>query len=596
MPTVRRGRTYRNYGDNDARGLGGVCSVFLIIALLVVPPAVLYDSERMRRVRYVALSDALHNGGREIYELNDPVGISRAASGTGRAPHAAAMVPPPPPPGALVHGTSSNVRASPADVDMGVMMPHTLLLRRSSEYCQWQEIRSQKCETCSRTVKAKDGSSREESYQCDCVSRYDYVKGWRSHRINSLLFDQPGAHHNPMRDPMPTRTFADDRATLTFRRGGGDDGDDDDNDDGDDDDNDDGAMSSRAILDPKMLSSGVRGWPYRNVEFNIDGMPPSPSYVARFLSFLGLSNLWRDNTRYETLSLLRNTPNSIAATDHNFVYVGRGGYFFSPYRGASTYGKLFNYFVQYLEGSLFDWQVGDIMPSCTAGDLRFRYEVQDPDVISVLGQLDADYDRVRVDGTTIGIVPREMSTSGRNDAWVGGDGASAIGLVHAGAKSARDMLVDEDDDSRYRANAVRLVLLLAWSMPASRLGGVAVGRELGMSSSSTQIAGAIGLYATLLGVMWLYIWGNAHGPIVSAFTLFVGLLACHRAYRTSYVVGGVGRRWHAVWCRIARWANAPPAWRVEDTYVGGFDPSMSGGNGTTGDAGGDDKAGRSKKL
>ena len=122
MPTVRRGRTYRNYGDNDARGLGGVCSVFLIIALLVVPPAVLYDSERMRRVRYVALSDALHNGGREIYELNDPVGISRAASGTGRAPHAAAMVPPPPPPGALVHGTSSNVRASPADVDMGVII------------------------------------------------------------------------------------------------------------------------------------------------------------------------------------------------------------------------------------------------------------------------------------------------------------------------------------------------------------------------------------------------------------------------------------------------------------------------------------------
>jgi hypothetical protein len=76
-----------------------------------------------------------------------------------------------------------------------------------------------------------------------------------------------------MRDPMPTTAFADDRATLTFhrdvgddRRGGGDD--------------DDGTMSSRAILDPKMLSSGVRGSPYRNVEFNIDGMLPYPMYVA----------------------------------------------------------------------------------------------------------------------------------------------------------------------------------------------------------------------------------------------------------------------------------------------------------------------------
>ena len=76
-----------------------------------------------------------------------------------------------------------------------------------------------------------------------------------------------------MRDPMPTTAFADDRATLTFhrdvgddRRGGGDD--------------DDGTMSSRAILDPKMLSSGVRGLPYRSVEFNFDGMSPYPMYVA----------------------------------------------------------------------------------------------------------------------------------------------------------------------------------------------------------------------------------------------------------------------------------------------------------------------------
>ena len=79
---------------------------------------------------------------------------------------------------------------------------------------------------------------------------------------------------------MPTTAFADDRAaTLTFRR-----------DVGDDrraveatttkDDDDDGTMSSRAILDPKMLSSGVRGSPYRNVGLNIDGMSPYPMYVA----------------------------------------------------------------------------------------------------------------------------------------------------------------------------------------------------------------------------------------------------------------------------------------------------------------------------
>jgi len=81
-----------------------------------------------------------------------------------------------------------------------------------------------------------------------------------------------------MRDPMPTTAFADDRATLTFRWDGGDDrrggGDD------DEDDDDDGTMLSRVILDPKMLSSGVRGLPYRSVEFNFDGMSPYPMYVA----------------------------------------------------------------------------------------------------------------------------------------------------------------------------------------------------------------------------------------------------------------------------------------------------------------------------
>jgi hypothetical protein len=47
--------------------------------------------------------------------------------------------------------------------------------------------------------------------------------------------------------------------------------------------------------------------------------------------------------------------------NYDFVCVGWGGNFFSPYQGKSTYGKLFNYFFQYLEGSLFDWQVGDLM-------------------------------------------------------------------------------------------------------------------------------------------------------------------------------------------------------------------------------------------
>jgi hypothetical protein len=42
---------------------------------------------------------------------------------------------------------------------------------------------------------------------CNCVRTYHYVKGWHGHRINSLLFDQPAAHHNPQRDPYPAADF-----------------------------------------------------------------------------------------------------------------------------------------------------------------------------------------------------------------------------------------------------------------------------------------------------------------------------------------------------------------------------------------------------
>ncbi len=42
---------------------------------------------------------------------------------------------------------------------------------------------------------------------CNCVRTYHYAKGWHGHRINSLLFDQPAAHHNPQRDPYPATDF-----------------------------------------------------------------------------------------------------------------------------------------------------------------------------------------------------------------------------------------------------------------------------------------------------------------------------------------------------------------------------------------------------
>ena len=55
--------------------------------------------------------------------------------------------------------------------------------------------------------------------------------------------------------------------------------------------------------------------------------------------------------------------------NYDFVCVGWGGDFFSPYQGKSTYGKLFNYFFQYLERDRYS--IGRSGTSCTAEKEQF---------------------------------------------------------------------------------------------------------------------------------------------------------------------------------------------------------------------------------
>jgi len=523
MPTARRGRTYYKQGANDNRGLSGICSILFIVMLLTIPPLILIGSERSRYTRYITLSDALDS---DIVELNSG-GVTTKSLKSLR-PHT------------LVHGTSSHIDTISTDSDMNVSIPGALTLKRNTEYCQWQEIQSQRCETCTRTVKAKDGSTKEENYQCNCIKEYNYVKSWRNHRINSMLFDQPGAHHNPQRDPYPSSVMPAKDAKLTFQEG-----------EGDTEIHHHKKKKGGSIdakLDANMLSSGIRQQPYRRVEFTPNGQTPPPSMFSRFFSYFGSTR----PTRYEPLQLLKDTPNSPAAIHDNFVYVGQGGYFFSAYE-SQTASKLFNYFAQYLEGSLFDWQLGDLMPSCTAGDVRFYYEVQDPTTVSVLGQLSS-----QTAANELKITPRTLN-------GIGDTTSSTIGLVHAGRHSPQDMLLAEDSDSKNKANFVR-VLLFLWSIPASRMCGLAFGRELGESSFTIQTEGVIGLFLTLLSTMWLIVWGETFGAKETAILFFCGGTFGYLALKSAVRSGG-GLAVRRVYCRILKWANAPPEWRVEDSYV-----------------------------
>eukprot|EP00804_Cyclotella_cryptica_P017655 CCRYP_017141-RB/>CCRYP_017141-RB protein AED:0.21 eAED:0.21 QI:0/-1/0/1/-1/0/1/0/309 len=297
-----------------------------------------------------------------------------------------------------------------------------------------------------------------------------------------------------------------------------------------------------------MLATGVRSQPFRDVDFVPDGRAPPPSFFERMVArFFG-----ERNTRYEPLQLLRDTPRAVAATRDNFVYVGQGGYFFSPYENPSMTQRLFNYFVQYMEGSLFDWQLGDLMPSCTAGDIRFSYQVQDPSTVSFLGEVRTHPSRSSV----LEMTPRSTMIHDRRE---------SIGFVHAGSHSAQNMIIAEDNASRNRALIFRAVLLL-WSIPAARLLGVALGREVGDSSISTQVMATAGMFGSVLGGMWLVIWGTDVGSRDSILLFVMGGYFGFMAWRLS-VRRGRGRWWNAVWCTIGRWASVPPEWRVEDSYV-----------------------------
>jgi hypothetical protein len=103
------------------------------------------------------------------------------------------------------------LQSSSSDPEFGIKLPDTLHLRRNVEYCQWNEHYTQSCEKCSDGT---DGNGNAKYKDCNCVRQYHYVKAWHPRRINSLLFDQPAAHHNPQRDPYPAKDFYSEDAKI----------------------------------------------------------------------------------------------------------------------------------------------------------------------------------------------------------------------------------------------------------------------------------------------------------------------------------------------------------------------------------------------
>lgn len=468
-PTFRRGaRVYQPGPDHR----GGFCQTLLLFLLLTLSPLVLIITEKNRYEIFSSLAETI---ALEIIDL--PQDAKRVKDGN------------------IIHGTPTEIKSTVGDKAMNVVISNALVLSRKTEYCQWDEIRRKSCNSCYRTVH-RNGSESKEKYDCDCVIHYDYVKMWRHHIINSFTFNQPAAHHNPMRNPLPSATFKSNDVTLKFAQ-----------------DNDDHELTTK--LSPEMLQSKVRRAKSRYVNWT---RQPTPSFWHRWFP---------DQTRYENISDLHYS-HTVQTSD--FVYVG-DGYFFSPYR-SSHIESYFKYFMQYVEGTIFDWQLGDLMPSCEAGDIRLKYMVQDPAQISVLGQIAFFSAKEKI--------IRPIKTKSGMD----------VGFVHGGVHSAEEMIATEEASSYWFAVLVRMIMLV-WSVPFSRFLGAICGRKISSAKLPSHIASAGVVWFALVGGSWILYWGTSVDSIFMLATS-IALWFVQAKFPTTRL-GDSG--FMAGWCMLAKWGN-----------------------------------------
>lgn len=227
--------------------------------------------------------------------------------------------------GSVIHIAAPSNTIQPAkplgDIDFNLNIYGPFSMKREVEYCQWMEHQS------TRTHKHSDGSETEET-------TYYYTKGWRPSTIPSIFFNQPGAHHNPQRDPYPSLNVVD---STDVNVGDG------------------------YTIDSNLAKHvSVKSEPVVNWDFNSH---------SNFLQ-------------------------SSAHKKDNFYYTNKNGWFYSPY-SPSTSEKLAKMAVEYMEGSLFDYQFADLFSECTAGDIRVRFRTKTPkDGVSLIGRQSDENGRI----------------------------------------------------------------------------------------------------------------------------------------------------------------------------------------------------------
>lgn len=354
--------------------------LFLLLPLLLIIP----------ETRFYRMTKGFEEAEEVLVEVHDPHDVSPYNIGS------------------LIHLHSSDIKPSSVlfDPQFGFEdLTRSIKISRTFEFCQWEEI-----------------IHEDEDDEGNVSRTYTYVKGWTSFPIPSVFFNQPFAHHNPLRNPYSDAVFQVRNVTL-----------------------------GSYTVNETIVKEKNSDWKIKN--FNS--------------------------------TELRNFNESEASLLHKFVYIG-DGVFYSPYQ-EETQWKLFRLAGRLLEGSTYLFEIGDLMSSCTPGDIRMTTRHIGDESMSVIG--------------------KQVDEKGTIDVYITEIQKYPVGILHTGVKTAEEMFGRELKDMRFNLNICRC-LVFVWSIIAFFWTF-----QSHQTVDNVILSGCFGVL--FISTIWLFLWGFSRLTIVT---------------------------------------------------------------------------------
>lgn len=322
-------------------------------------------------------------------------------------------------------------------------------LESFTEYCQWSEHSFKRC------------VSRSSDKTCikHKVSYY-YTKKWLPYQVSSILFNKPLLYHNPRRKDIPSKILVSNSATFN-------------------------------VVDSD-IKVNLNAAQLHNVRINKERV---------VWSKIKLYNSWffkQDSIHYETSDKLNLFKNSQAVTQEKFTYLSDNGYFYSPIKMSNLMSTLINA-LWIIDG----FQLGDIMTSCTAGDIRMSYYGKFPSVITVIGEKTSQIKNI------VNLKKLDLFKDDTSVSTVYGEVISIMGIINS-----------EVYISQF-GTILGVICIIIWCIISSRLCFITLyGVDITESTISWTLH-SIMLYLIIHGIVWFETYTHKQ---VNFLIIIMGLL------------------------------------------------------------------------